>query len=85
MVAGAFALLYVFIIGGQAFPLEIFPGFEATSSFGDGEIAAYTPRLPELLLGVGGVAVAFVITAVGVRVLPFMPEDASATAPGTGD
>ena len=55
MVAGAFALLYVFIIGGQAWPLEIFPGFEARSSFGDGQIAAYAPRLPELLLGVAGV------------------------------
>jgi molybdopterin-containing oxidoreductase family membrane subunit len=87
VVTGAFALLYVFIIGGQAWPLEIFPGFEASSSFGDGQIAAYVPRLPELLLGAGGVAIAFLITAIGVRVLPFMPEDAPAAAagPGTGD
>ena len=88
VVAGAFALLYVFIIGGQAWPLEIFPGFEVTSSFGDGEIAAYAPRLPELLLGVSGVAIAFLITAVGVRVLPFMPDDdiaPAAAGAGTGD
>jgi Ni/Fe-hydrogenase subunit HybB-like protein len=78
VVAGAFALLYVFIIGGQAWPLEIFPGFAATSSFGDGQIAAYAPRLPELLLGMGGVAVAVLVTAIGVRVLPFMPDDAPA-------
>jgi molybdopterin-containing oxidoreductase family membrane subunit len=71
--AGAFAWLYVFIIGGQAFPLEIFPGFEAASSFRDGEIAGYAPRLPELLLGVGGVAAAFVITLVGVQVLDIVP------------
>ena len=53
-IAGAFALLYVFIIGGQAWPLEIFPGYQASSSFGDGQITAYAPRLPELLLGMGG-------------------------------
>jgi molybdopterin-containing oxidoreductase family membrane subunit len=75
VVAGAFAWLYVFIIGGQSFPLEIFPGYAATSSFADGAIAHYTPRLPEWLLGLGGVGVAFVLTAVGVRVLDFMPRD----------
>ena len=75
VIAGAFALLYVFIIGGQAFPLDIFPGYQTSSSFGDGQVRAYAPRLPELLLGMGGLGVAFLITAVGVRVLPFLPED----------
>ena len=74
-IAGAFALLYVFIIGGQAWPLEIFPGYQASSSFGDGQIAGYAPRLPELLLGMGGVAIVLLITAIGVRVLPFAPDD----------
>jgi molybdopterin-containing oxidoreductase family membrane subunit len=73
--AGAFAFLYVFIIGGQAFPLEIFPGFEVRSSFGDGAIAHYGPRWPEWLLGLGGVGAAFVITVVGVRVLDLLPRD----------
>jgi molybdopterin-containing oxidoreductase family membrane subunit len=75
VVLGAFALLYVFIIGGQAFPLSIFPGYEVSSSFGDGQIAAYTPSLYEFLLGFGGLAIAFVITTVSVRVLNFMPQD----------
>mgnify|MGYP000373116091 CR=1 FL=1 len=74
-IAGAFALLYVFIIGGQAWPLEIFPGYEASSTFGDGQITTYVPRLPELLLGMGGVAIALLITVIGLRVLPFAPED----------
>jgi len=74
-IVGAFALLYVFIIGGQAWPLEIFPGFQTSSSFGDGQIAAYAPRLPELLLGMGGVAIASLITVIGLRMLPFAPED----------
>jgi len=72
-IAGAFAFLYVFIIGGQAFPLEIFPGYAVSSSAGDGSIASYTPSLPELLLGIGGVAIALMIATVGLRVLPFAP------------
>ena len=73
--AGAFALLYVFIIGGQAFPLSIFPGYTVTSSFGDGQIASYTPSTPEILLGSGGLAIAFLITTIGVRALNFLPHD----------
>jgi molybdopterin-containing oxidoreductase family membrane subunit len=75
VIAGAFAWLFVFIIGGQAFPLEIFPGHEVSSSFGDGAVEAYVPSWPEFLLGVGGVGAAFVLTTVGVRVLDFMPQD----------
>ncbi len=87
-IAGALALLYVFIIGGQAWPLEIFPGYQTSSSFGDGQIARYAPRLPELLLGLGGVAIALLITLVGVRVLPFAPDDeayAASPAPAGND
>ena len=75
VIAGAFAWLFVFIIGGQAFPLEIFPGHEVSSSFGDGAVEAYVPSWPEFLLGVGGVGAAFVLTTVGVRALDFMPQD----------
>jgi molybdopterin-containing oxidoreductase family membrane subunit len=75
VVLGAFAFLYVFIIGGQAFPLEIFPGHTATSTFGDGQVAHYVPSWPEALLGFGGLGTAFVLTVVGVRVLDFMPQD----------
>lgn len=75
VVEGAFALLYVFIIGGQAFPLELFPGHAASSSFFDGTIDQYTPSLPEILLGLGGLGFAFLATTIGVRVLHFMPED----------
>ncbi|HQR22904.1 MAG TPA: polysulfide reductase NrfD [Burkholderiaceae bacterium] len=77
---GAFAALYVFIIGGQAFPLEIFPGYEVTSAFRDGAIAAYAPSLPEVLLGLGGVAAAFLITLVGIQVFDIVPDGAAATA-----
>jgi molybdopterin-containing oxidoreductase family membrane subunit len=75
VVVGALSLLYVFIIGGQAFPLDIFPGYEVSSSFGDGQITTYHPSLYEFLLGFGGLAIAFIITTIGVRVLNFMPLD----------
>jgi molybdopterin-containing oxidoreductase family membrane subunit len=75
VIAGAFALLYVFIIGGQAYPLNIFPGFEVSSTFGDGQITNYSPSIYEFMLGFGGIAIAFIITTVSVRVLNFMPQD----------
>ncbi len=75
VLAGAAAELYVFIIGGQAFPLELFPGYAVSSTFGDGAIAPYVPSLPELCLGIGGVGVAFVLTTVGVRIFRFLPQD----------
>jgi len=80
VVLGAFAFLYVFIIGGQAFPLEIFPGHSVTSPFADGRVAHYVPSWPEALLGLGGLGAAFVLTVVGVRVLDFMPADDVAPA-----
>jgi molybdopterin-containing oxidoreductase family membrane subunit len=75
VLVGALSLLYVFIVGGQAFPLMIFPGYSASSSFADGQITSYAPHLPEWLLGLGGLGVAFLITTVGIRVLNFLPHD----------
>ena len=75
VILGGFAFLYVFIIGGQAYPLSIFPGYQASSSFGDGQIARYQPSLYELLLGFGGLAIAFIIAFIGARVLNFAPHD----------
>ena len=78
VILGGLATLYVIIIGGQAYPLQIFPGqtiLEAGAMAGvQGEAAPYSPSLPELLLGLGGVAIALLLTAVGVRVLQFLPE-----------
>lgn len=75
VVLGAFAWLFVFIIGGQAYPLDIFPGHVVSSAFGDGQVAAYRPTAPEWLLGIGGLGAAFLLTTIGVRALDFMPQD----------
>jgi molybdopterin-containing oxidoreductase family membrane subunit len=45
-----------------------------TSSFFDGVVAAYAPSLPEVALGVGGVALALGLTAVALKILPFLPQ-----------
>jgi Ni/Fe-hydrogenase subunit HybB-like protein len=80
VVIGSFAFLYVFIIGGQAYPLSIFPGYEVSSSFGDGQIGKYIPSLSEILLGSGGLAIAYLITLIGARVLNTFPNDAAVVA-----
>ena len=73
VIAGGLAQLYVLIIGGQAFPQLMFPDKDVTSSF-IGGVAAYSPSLPEVLLGVGGVALALAMTSVALKVLPFLPQ-----------
>jgi molybdopterin-containing oxidoreductase family membrane subunit len=75
VVLGAFAWLFVFIIGGQAYPLDIFPGHAVSSAFGDGQVTHYSPSAPEWLLGIGGLGAAFLLTTIGVRALDFMPQD----------
>lgn len=74
VIAGGFAQLYVLIIGGQAYPQLMFPEKDVASSFFDGVVAAYAPSLPEVALGVGGVALALALTAVALKVLPFLPQ-----------
>ncbi|MDH3900531.1 MAG: polysulfide reductase NrfD [Gammaproteobacteria bacterium] len=73
VIVGGLAQMYVIIIGGQAYPMDLFPGKEVTSSFFDGGINAYAPSLPEFILGVSGVGLALAATLVGVRVLRFLP------------
>jgi molybdopterin-containing oxidoreductase family membrane subunit len=73
VIGGGLAQMYIIIIGGQAWPLELFPGMEVTSGFFDGAINAYTPSLPEIALGVGGTALAVALAMVGIKILRFLP------------
>jgi len=74
VIVGAVTQLYVIIIGGQAYPLNIFPGFEASSSFFDGVVGQYCPSIWEVMLGLGGLATSVFITFMLVRVMPIIPE-----------
>lgn len=75
VILGGVAQMYVTIIGGQAFPLQMFPGHEVASTFFDGVVTQYRPSIYEWLLGLGGVGITFVLTVVAVRVFKFLPED----------
>jgi len=72
---GGFIQIYIIVIGGQAYPMNLFPGKEVvSSSFYDGAVAAYTPSLAEGLLGVAGIAIAMTLVAVGARMLKVLPD-----------
>ena len=74
---GGLAQLYIIIIGGQAYPLVMFPGMEESSSFFDGVIAEYTPSLPEILLGIGGLGLSAAVLVFMLAVLDFLPASLS--------
>ena len=82
VIIGGLAELYVIIIGGQAYPLILFPGMEVTSSFYDGGVNEYSPSLWEIGLGLGGVAFSILLAVVAMAVLRFLPEDLSDEALG---
>jgi molybdopterin-containing oxidoreductase family membrane subunit len=81
VILGGVATVYVIVIGGQAFPMAMFPGKTIVASgFFDGVNAQpmlYAPSLPEFLLGMGGVAVVLLLTFVGIRMLRFLPDSLS--------
>jgi len=72
---GGFFQVYVIVIGGQAFPMTLFPGKEVVeSSFFDGMVNSYVPTLPEAMLGFGGIVVAMTIIAIIARMFPMLPD-----------
>jgi molybdopterin-containing oxidoreductase family membrane subunit len=71
VVIGGLAQMYVIIIGGQAYPMSLFPGYEVTSSFYDGVIMNYAPSIWEIGLGIAGIAVSMLMVMVAIKVLPF--------------
>ena len=73
IVLGGVAQMYVTIIGAQAYPLDMFPGLLEKSSYFDGAVHAYSPSLPELFLGLGGVAIALLATTFAIKVLRLLP------------
>ena len=74
VVAGGLCQFYVLIIGGQAYPLQMFPGMVVRSSFYDGVVHSYIPRWPETVLALSGVAVVGLIVLIAIRLLAFLPE-----------
>jgi molybdopterin-containing oxidoreductase family membrane subunit len=73
VIGGGLSQMYMIIIGGQAFPLQLFPGKEVSSSFFDGVVNPYAPSFPEVALGLGGSALAIAMVAIGIKALRFLP------------
>lgn len=73
VIAGGWSQMYMIIIGGQAFPMDLFPGKEVSSSFYDGVVATYSPSAPEVALGLGGTAVTFLAVMIAIKALRFLP------------
>ena len=72
---GGLAQLYVMVIGGQAYPLDIFPGSDIVESgFFDGVVGHYRPSGVEWLLSLGGVAGALLIVVLSMKVLELVPR-----------
>jgi Ni/Fe-hydrogenase subunit HybB-like protein len=77
VVIGGFAQIYVIVVGGQAYPLEIFPGYEVLEGFYEGVPNPYTPSIWELMLGLGGVALALFAAGLGAKILRVLPTNLS--------
>ena len=73
VIFGGIAQLYVIIVGGQLYPLVLFPNAEVDSSYYDGVTTTYQASLPEMALGLGGVALALALIFVAVKVLKLLP------------
>lgn len=69
---GGIVQIYVLIIGGQAYPIEMFPGKDIIKGYGG--IATYVPSMPEILLGIGGISVSLIAVVFLIKFLPFLPE-----------
>jgi len=71
---GGISQLYVIIVGGQLYPLVLFPNAEVESSYYDGISTSYSASLPEFALGLGGVALSLALVVVAVKALRLLPE-----------
>ncbi|OUD14098.1 NrfD/PsrC family molybdoenzyme membrane anchor subunit [Thioflexithrix psekupsensis] len=75
VVIGGMIQLYVLIIGGQAYPLDMFPEMEIlASSFHDGVVANYAPSHWEFMLGLAGLAMSLLMTVLAMRIFDVLPE-----------
>ncbi|MBF0589520.1 MAG: polysulfide reductase NrfD, partial [Magnetococcales bacterium] len=77
-IIGEFSFVAHTLLAGQSYPFNMFPGYTMTSVFLDGEVATYFPSFVELVLGLGGVALAGLIYILGIRFFRLLPTKAVA-------
>ncbi len=74
VIIGGFAQLYVLIISGQELPLQMFQGKDILIGWQLTEVAYY-PSIVEVLLGLGGVSLVFILLLLAMKILPFLPKE----------
>ncbi|MCP4430836.1 MAG: polysulfide reductase NrfD [Gammaproteobacteria bacterium] len=72
-IAGGIAQIYTLVIAGQAYPMSLLEGYQIESTF-YGDIAVYTPSHWEILLGIGGFALALLLIIISLRLFRLLPE-----------
>lgn len=77
-VVGTFGFVAHILLAGQAYPLNMFPGYEVSSVFQDGMTATYSPAIVEFVLGFGGIAIAGLIYLFGIKFFRMLPSKAKA-------
>jgi Ni/Fe-hydrogenase subunit HybB-like protein len=73
VIIGGFIQLYIIIIGGQSYPLILFPNAEISSLFADGVFNDYSATMSEYLLGFGGIGISFCIVMIGMKIFRMLP------------
>jgi len=73
-IVGGASLIYVALIGGQSYPLVLFPNATVESTFFEGIVNTYAPSIYEFMLGIGGVGVALLVILLGAKVLRLLPD-----------
>ncbi|MEO5365227.1 MAG: polysulfide reductase NrfD [Magnetococcus sp. WYHC-3] len=77
-VLGEVAFVSHVLLAGQTYPFNMFPGWEMSSVFNDGAVGHYTPSMPEVFLGLGGVALTGLIYLFGLKFFRLLPKKAVA-------
>lgn len=73
VVIGGLSQMYVTIIGGQAYPMDMFPGKIVESVIGDGSVAPYSASIYEILLGLAGIAITLFLAIFAMKNLRILP------------
>ncbi|MDH5541724.1 MAG: polysulfide reductase NrfD [Nitrospinota bacterium] len=73
VVIGVLAERYIIVIPGQVLPLELFPGYNITSSFQDGLLANYCVSTAEILFSVGIGALVLLIYLFAIKFFEMLP------------
>jgi molybdopterin-containing oxidoreductase family membrane subunit len=74
-VVGVLGERMLFILPGQVLEQPILPGYEISSSYGDGIVWSYIPQAVEWFQFVGIFAFLGMIFLLGIKILPLMPVE----------